>query len=423
MAKSIVSIVKGKDPDEMVAEALDHLGGVKSLIRPGSTVVVKPNAGHEGAPDSSVNTSPEVVSAVVRVLKKARPGRIILAESAAIGCDTLACIEASGLKKAAEESGVDEIIDIKGGVELVKKEIDSPTSTIKHVEIPRFLLEADHLVNVPIFKSHVSMVFTGALKNLKGVVQDMHHYVMHCTDLAAAMIDLGDLVRPDFTVMDMIRPMEGFGPHSGTPAEMDCIVAGKDMVAIDATACRMVGLPIEKVEYFDAARRKGLGTFDEEGIEIRGNGIEEVFRKLYLPYLDGFDAWPEYRFHIEKACSTCQGLLAFTMSKLKSLGQYDKNRGIHIVLGRHRKIPKGVEFGKDLILMGDCSLALMKKIEKAGGTCLHVPGCPPGEPAPAWTIVDRKQFGEGITDPGEVRRRHVEEEKIFKEWLKGQTTD
>jgi len=422
MAKSIVSIVKGRDPNQMVEEALDHLGGVKSLIKPGSTVIVKPNAGHEGAPDSSVNTSPEVVGAVIRVLKKAVPSKIVLAESAAIGCDTMACLEVSGIKKAAEEAGVDEIIDIKGDVELVKKEVDNPTSAIKHVELPRFLLEADHLVNVPIFKSHVSMVFTGALKNLKGVVQDMHHYVMHCTELAAAMMDLGDLVHPDFSVVDMIRPMEGFGPHSGTPAEMGCVVAGQDMVAIDATACRMVGLPIEKVDYFNAAREKGLGTFDEDQIEIRGNSIEEVYRKLYLPYLEGFDAWPEYHFHIERACSTCQGLLAFTMSKLKSLAEYDKNKGIHIVLGRHNKIPEGVEFGKDLILMGDCSLALKKKIEKAGGMCLHVPGCPPGEPAPAWTIVDRKQFGEDM-DPGDVRKRQVAEEKMFKDWLKEKTKD
>ena len=423
MEKSIVSVVKGQDPEQMVEEALDHLGGVTSLIKPGSTVVVKPNAGHEGAPDSSVNTSPEVVSAVIRVLKKAKPGKIILAEASAIGCDTMTCLESSGIKAAAEEAGVDEIRDIKNEEDLVKKQIDNPTSDIKNLDLPRFLLEADHLVNVPIFKSHVSMVFTCALKNLKGVVQDMHHYVMHCTDLAAAMMDLGDLVQPDFTVVDMIRPMEGFGPHSGTPVEMGCIVAGQDMVAIDATTCRMVGLPIEKVDYFDAAREKGLGTFDEDQIEIRGNSVEEVARKLYLPYLEGFDAWPDYNFHVERACSTCQGLLAFTMSKLKSLAQYDKNKGIHIVLGRHNKIPEGIEFGKDLVLMGDCSLALKKKIERAGGTCLHVPGCPPGEPAPAWTIVDRKQFGEGITDPGEIRERQVEEEKIFKEWLKEQTRD
>jgi uncharacterized protein (DUF362 family) len=415
MAKSIVSIVKGSDAEAMVEQALDLLGGVAPLIKRGSTVVVKPNAGHEAGPETSVNTSPEVVSAVIRILKRAGAGRIILAEASAIGCDTMACLEISGIRKAAEDAGVDEIRDIKSDQDLVRKEIANPTSDIKQVELPRFLLEADHLVNVPIFKSHVSMVFSCALKNLKGVVQDVHHYVMHCTDLAAAMMDLGDLVRPDLTIVDMMRPMEGFGPHSGTPVEFGCIVAGQDMVAIDVTACRMVGLPEDKVEFFDAARKKGLGNFDPEQIEIRGNSIEEVRRKLYLPYLDGFDAWPEYNFHIEKACSTCQGLLSFTMSKLKSLGEYDRNKGIHIVLGRHRRIPEGVKFGKDLVLMGDCSLGLKKRIEKTGKTCVHVPGCPPAEPVPAWMIVER-----GVPQLGDlpsIRRRQVEEDRIFREWL------
>jgi hypothetical protein len=193
------------------------------------------------------------------------------------------------------------------------------------------------------------------------------------------------------------------------------------MVAIDATACRMVGLPLDKVEYFEAARDKGLGNFDEEKIEIRGSSIEEVQQKLYLPYLEGFDAWPEYHFHIEKACSTCQGLLSFTMSKLKSLDQYDKNAGMHIVLGRHVRLPEGVEPGKDLLLMGDCSGALKKRIEKAGGTCLHVGGCPPGEPLPCWMIVDRGDpLFSGTED---VRRRQVEEEQRFKDWLKEQRRD
>jgi uncharacterized protein (DUF362 family) len=419
MQKSIVSIVKGDDPDRMVECAIDHVGGVRSIIRAGSTVVIKPNAGHEGAPETSINTSPAVVAAVIRAVQRANPGRIILAESSAIGCDTLSCLESSGIRQAAEEAGVDEIRDIKSDEDLVKRPIESPTSDIKQVELPRFLLEADHLVNVPIFKSHVSMVFTCALKNLKGVVQDKHHYVMHCTNLANAMMDLGDVVRPDLTVVDMIRPMEGFGPHSGTPVDMGCVVAGQDMVAIDATACRMVGLPLEKVEYFEAARAKGLGAFEEDQIEIRGNAIDEVRRELYLPYLEGFEAWPEYNFHIEKACSTCQGLLSFTMSKLKALDQYDANAGIHIVLGRHRKVPDGVEPGPDLVLMGDCSLALKKRIEKAGGTCLHVPGCPPAEPVPAWVIADRGREPGG--EPIDVRKRHEQEEKIFRRWLAEQS--
>jgi hypothetical protein len=38
--------VKGTDPDETVAKAIAHLGGISSIIKPNATVVIKPNAGH-----------------------------------------------------------------------------------------------------------------------------------------------------------------------------------------------------------------------------------------------------------------------------------------------------------------------------------------------------------------------------------------
>jgi len=423
MPKSIVSIVKGTHVETMVEQALDHLGGVKSLIKRGSTVIVKPNAGHMGKPDSSVNTNPEVVTAVIKTVQKANPKKIILAEASAMGCQTMDCLELSGIKQAAIDAGVDDIRDIKSDTDLIKVDVKHPSCSIKYYELPRFLLEADHLVNVPVFKCHVSMVFTCALKNLKGVVQDRVHYIMHTTDLAGAMMDLAELLQQKtFTIADLYRPMEGFGPHSGTPVRFDCIVAGKDLVAVDITACRMVGLPVEKVDYFNAAHKKGLGNFAGEDIEIRGNSIEEVFQQLYMPYLEGFGVFPEYHFHIKNACSTCQGLTSFTMSKLKSLGEYGKNAGIHIVLGRHNKIPEGVDDGKDVFLMGDCTLGLKKKLERAGIKCYWTWGCPPGEPVLAWSIVDRKESPLDI--PPEmallIRERIEREGVIFDEWRKKQ---
>lgn len=328
MAKSSVSVVKGIDPNEMVEEALSHLGGVSSFIKPHSTLVIKPNAGHMGGPDTSINTNPKVVGAVIKAIQKANPKKIILAESSSIGCKTMDCLEVSGIKQAAIDAGVDDIRDIKSDQDLIRVETKKPISAIKYYDLPRFLLDADYLINVPVFKTHVSMVFTCALKNLKGVVQDKAHHRMHTTNLAGAMMDLGELLyKKTLTVADLYRPMEGFGPHSGKPVKFNCIVAGWDLVAVDATVCRMVGLPIEKVDYFDSAREKGLGTFAQEGIEILGNSVEEVYQKLHMPYLDGFGVFPEYNFYIKNACSTCQGLTAFTISKLKALGEYDKKRG------------------------------------------------------------------------------------------------
>jgi len=152
MAKSTVSIVKGSNPYKMVYEAIDQLGGISTFIKKNSTVVIKPNAGHMGPPDSSVNTNPSVVSAVIEVVKKAEPVKIILAESSAVGCNTMDCLEISGIKQAALEAGVDDIRDIKSDTDLIRIDTKDPISSIKYYDLPRFLLDADLLINVPVFK-------------------------------------------------------------------------------------------------------------------------------------------------------------------------------------------------------------------------------------------------------------------------------
>jgi uncharacterized protein (DUF362 family) len=380
MAKSIVSIVKGTDAEQMVTEALSLLGGVGSLIKKNSTVVIKPNVGHPFKDDTSVNTSVAVVSAVIKEVRKAQPKEIILAEASARGCDTLECLEVSGVGKAAEEAGVNRIIDIKREKDLLRIPIRDARAAVTSIQLPRFILEADHIVNVPIFKSHVAMVFSCALKNIKGVVQDTTHYQMHQTDLAASVMDLWSVIRADLTIADLTRPAEGFGPHCTVPAEFGCLVAGKDPVAVDATVCRMVGLDMSKVKTFEAARERNLGYSDPRRIEIRGKKIEEVYKKLWLPYLFGLDRWPEYDIRAEGACSSCQGLLAFTMERLKAVGEYDKNRGISMVIGPKKQLPK--RDSKDIILIGDC-------LKKWQGQGVYISGCPPGERYPIWSIANR----------------------------------
>jgi len=405
MPKSVVSIVKGDDPEKMVEDALEHLGGVTSLIKKNSTVVLKPNAGHPGPPETSINTNPVFVSAVIKAIQKAKPKKIIVAEAAAIGCDTMECLEASGIKQAAMDAGVDDFIDIKSDKDLLKIPIRDARSAIQKVLLPRFLVEAEHLVNLPIFKSHCSMVFTCALKNMKGVVQDKVHYQMHQTNLAEAMMDIWSVIKADLNIVDMIRPAEGFGPHFTMPTDFGCVLAGKDPVAVDATACRLTGLDLGIVPYFGPAHERGLGNFEEDQIEIRGRRIEEIRRVFWFPYLEGFDKYKEYTIDTAGACSSCLALVGLTMEKLKSLNQYDDNSDVTILVGRKKEIPEGIPPDK-LILVGDC----LKKFKKKG---LHVEGCPPGEPAPHWAIVDRMTAeGIDISDPEifNIVRGRMEEE-------------
>jgi uncharacterized protein (DUF362 family) len=414
MPKSLVAIAKDSDPEKMVAEVFALLGGTENLVRPRSTVVLKPNAGHPAAAETSVNTSPELVAAVINEVKKAKPKEIIVAEAAAIGCDSLHVLDVSGIGAAAEAAGA-RLIDIKREKDLINIPIRDARSDIKKVKLPRFLLEAEHLFNLPIFKSHASMVFTCALKNMKGVVQDLTHQQMHMTDLAAAMMDVWSVIRADLTIADLIRPAEGFGPHTTIPVDFGCVVGSKDPVALDATACRMVGLGIDNVQYFSAAAERNLGNFKEEDIEVVGKTIDEVKKDLWFPYIAGFETWPEYNFYTSGACSSCESLVAFTMEKLKALGEYDKNAGCHVVVGPKRddEMPQGVD-PNDVILIGDC-------VKRFRGEGRHwSAGCPPLEPHPLWVFIDREDHYE--MEPY-FRARMAEDEKPWVEFIEQMRKD
>lgn len=68
--KSLVALAKSEDIQANVTRVFDLMGGVQNVVRKGSTVVLKPNAGHAEPPETSVCTNPEVVRAVIREVKK-----------------------------------------------------------------------------------------------------------------------------------------------------------------------------------------------------------------------------------------------------------------------------------------------------------------------------------------------------------------
>ena len=137
--KSLVAIAKEGDIQASVTKVFDLLGGVTNMIKKGETVVLKPNAGHAAPPESAVCTNPETLRAVIREVKKAQPYRIVVAESAAIGCDTMECFEVSGMAKVAEEEGV-ELYDIKAEKDLVNVAVRGYRSNIKKCKLRSFYL-------------------------------------------------------------------------------------------------------------------------------------------------------------------------------------------------------------------------------------------------------------------------------------------
>lgn len=405
--KSIVALAKEDDIQATVSKVFDLMGGVSSMIEKGSTVVLKPNAGHVAPPEYAVCTNPDVVRAVVREVKKAEPGRIIIAEAAAIGCDTIECFEASGITKVAEEEGV-ELIDIKRDKDLINIAVRGYRSNISHVKLPRFLLEADHIINLPILKAHASMVFSCALKNIKGVVQDKVHIDMHQQNLTMAMMDVWWAVRADINIVDAIYAAGGYSPHTPVPEYIGCVLGSKDPVAVDRVCCHLTGINPDEVSYFKVASEVGLGAATDEQIEVIGEKVEDHAINMWVPYLAGMDSWPEYTILHENACSSCQALLALNMETLKAIGEYDKNTDAVIVVGRKNSIPEDIP-KKSLILHGNCT----RKWKDRG---LWIDGCPPGEGGLVNTIVDREPMNDAEMTPERIEKVVTRKAAIAPVW-------
>ena len=382
---STVALAHGKDVQENVTRVFDMMGGVTKMIEPNSTVVLKPNAGHAAPPEFAVCTHPETVRAVIREVKKANPKRIIIAEAAAVGCDTIECYEACGIAKVAEEEGV-ELVDIKRDKDLINVAVRGYRSNISHVKLPRLLLEAEHIINLPILKAHASMVFSGALKNIKGVVQDQVHTTMHRQNLTMAMMDVWSVCKPDLNIMDVMSAASGYSPHTPTPIELDCVMGSKDPVALDRIACELTGIDPDGVDYFRVADEVGLGNSKEEDIEVVGDKVADCYKKMWVPYLEDIrNRWPEYEVHCDGACSSCQALLTLNMETLKALGIYEENKDMVIVAGGRNTLSPDTPDDK-IILHGNCTRKHLK--DHPGAFFLQ--GCPPGEGSLYMTVVRKE---------------------------------
>ena len=94
------------------------------------------------------------------------------------------------------------------------------------------------------------------------------------TFFARQLIDLNQLIKPRFCVMDGIVAMDGNGPTSGDPVKMKVLLLGNDPVAIDSVYCHLVHLDPQMVPTNVHGETMGLGTWREENIRLLTDGGE-----------------------------------------------------------------------------------------------------------------------------------------------------
>jgi uncharacterized protein (DUF362 family) len=394
MQKASVAIVKtpaGPDFEQIhaaVKKSLDLIGGIEDIIQPGHLVLINPSwVAPPVEREAGCITLPEVARAIADIVKAAG-ARPVIAESSAVGVDCEKVIQSSGYRDL-QQMGY-EVVNLKAA----KATVDLPVQNGKifdQIECWELVKQADVIISVPKLKTHDQTEMTCAIKKMKGLLTDKAKKAMHQEGLFDGVIDLLSTVKPRLAVVDAIICQEGVGPVFGKPVEMNLVLAGKDVVAVDAVCARLIGYDPEETLLTKNAAARGLGVMDAASIDIIGEPLEAVQRRFLRAIEDdpvkveGFQL-----IHGEAACTGCRNTVMSALIDMRNADQLMYLPGVTVVTGK-APLPADVS-PDDIVTIGLCM--------QDNRTERHVKGCPPNN-----ALVVKAIIG----DRAEVKRMYADE--------------
>lgn len=267
---------------EAVEKAIDLLGGIETFVKPGDSVLIKPNLLSAKPPEAAVTTHPNIVEAVVTLWQKA--GALpIVGDS-----PPLAGEKKSSYQRLLKITGMSDMAS-HTGVPLVRFEeedtvtVEQPEGRFyKKFEIAGAVHKTDALISIPKLKTHGLTYLTGAVKNIFGCIPGKRKALFHAQAgedrqvFAQMLVDLLRAVRPRLSIIDAVEAMDGDGPVDGRVRKVGLIMAGADPVALDAVAAEILGADAMSIHTTRLAAAQGLGVGDLSEIEILGERLEDV---------------------------------------------------------------------------------------------------------------------------------------------------
>jgi uncharacterized protein (DUF362 family) len=260
----LVSLVSGPDSRKALRAALEILGTMKSFISKGDRVLVKPNMSWDRAPEQAANTNPDLVSETVKMCFEAGAKSVKVLDRT---CNNATrCYDRSGVARAAREAGA----DVSFVSESRFEEVAIPQgSVLKSWPVYGEALDADRIVNLPVLKHHSMAILTMGMKNLMGFLggdRGQIHREFH-----EKIVDVGTIIKPALTILDATRVLTRNGPQGGSLEDVtrfDTVIAGADIVAVDAVGASLVEKDARELPYLQRAAERGLGEHDLGKIRI-----------------------------------------------------------------------------------------------------------------------------------------------------------
>lgn len=262
-------------------QVLAPLGGMGAFVRPGERIGLKPNLLFGSAPEQAIVTHPVVVAAVALAVKEAGAHPVVI-ESPGSGIIHIK----SMIERIYRKTAYREVADHYGfelSVDTDWQAVSVPEGrVIRRMEVISPLLRVDGVINLAKFKTHTFMIFTGATKNLFGVIPGLNKVAYHgkFTErdrFAGMLLDVAGFVQPRLNLVDGIVAMEGKGPGTGgTPRPLGLLLAGTDPVAVDVACCRIAGIDTSAVPVLTVAVERGLWSGRPADIETLGLRVADL---------------------------------------------------------------------------------------------------------------------------------------------------
>lgn len=278
-----VSITNVETYDQLAVTAAIRrhfeLNEVAKDLKPGMSVLIKPNLLMKRKPEEATTTHPAVVAGIITCLRNMGITDIVIADSPGgvyAKAPISAIYQASGLVDVAQRCGARLNQDFtsferpaKNGIKCHSFMLISPVK------------DADYIIDVAKLKTHTMTTLSGAVKNLFGTIPglmkpELHFRFPDKDDFSNMLIDLCEVVKPNLCIVDAITSMEGDGPSGGTPRNTGLLLASKSPYNMDVALCTLIDLPFTDVPTVNNAIKRGLCANNINSLMILGDKLVPI---------------------------------------------------------------------------------------------------------------------------------------------------
>jgi uncharacterized protein (DUF362 family) len=332
------------------------------------TVLVKPSFVYPSRSPSTraIITNPQFVVGIARALKGLGARRILIAESSILGPARFS-FHAVGILPLIRGLAEPVYLDEEDTVEVkVKNPLVQET-----FKVPRIWLDADIFLSMPKIKTNLFSGITLTVKNNLGLLRQQERLSYHDYRLHQKLADLFTIRPPELVFADCITAGEGQGPLLASPVNLGLILAGTNALAVDVTACALVGFDSE-VEHIKLLAERGFGPASASEVEIMGAEITQRGKIFSKPQICLDNLSPSlriFRGDDGNCISGCAGMIRGLIDPYLAEGAGGV-KPMNVIFGKSvRELPYDLD-PRITLVVGDCA----EVYKKLG---VFIPGCCP----------------------------------------------